>query len=93
MKHIIHGLLWTAESKTQLLENMDRICETWPELKSFVKNKKVPWIMSGLCKGESKIPPQWWDFARKHTGISESSHFQDNNFTGRKTSLVNAILK
>jgi hypothetical protein len=41
----------------------------------------------------SKIPIQDWQYAPKHTGISESSHFQDNNFTGPKLSLLAAVLK
>jgi len=42
---------------------------------------------------QSKIPIKWWTFARDHTEISESSHFQDNNYTGRKQSLLAALLK
>lgn len=72
---------------------MASICTLHPELTNWIKDKKVQWIVSGLTKAESKIEPVYWDFARKHTGISESSHFQDNNFTGRKTSLLNAVFK
>ncbi|PGG95215.1 hypothetical protein AJ80_10003 [Polytolypa hystricis UAMH7299] len=34
----------------------------------------------------------WRTYARKHTGISESSHFADNEFIGRKQTLLAAVL-
>ena len=61
---------------------MDRISKEYPELKSWIRSKKQGWILAGLTHEQSKIPIKWWTYARDHTGISESSHFQDNNFTG-----------
>lgn len=72
---------------------MDSICQVYPELERWINNKRADWIIAGLARSESRIAPEYWTFARKHTGISESSHFSDNNFTGRKTSLLNAVLK
>ena len=59
----------------------------------WLDRKQKAWILGGLCPGVSKIPILWWDMARKHTGLSESSHFQDNNVTGRKNNLLAAVLK
>jgi hypothetical protein len=61
---------------------MDCICKEYPELKSWIKSKKKGWILAGLAHEQSKIPIKWWTYAHNHTGIGESSHFQDNNFTG-----------
>ena len=49
-------------------------------------------MLAALTKEHSKIPLQWWDIALKHTGLAESSHFQDNNWTGRKLTLLGALL-
>ena len=57
------------------------------------QKQKKSWILSGLTPEQSKIPIKWWTFARDQTGISESSHFQDNNYTGREQSLLAALLK
>lgn len=92
LKHGIHQL-WEAGSKAELLYLMDCICKEYPELQSWVKNKKTDWILGGLSREQSKIPFKWWVCARKHTGLNEGSHFQDNNFTGRKISMLGAVLK
>ena len=92
MRHRILQL-WDTPSKQQLLEQMQSICSVYPELSSWLQSKKKNWILSGLTPEESKIPVRWWTYARDHTAISESSHFQDNNFTGRKISLLGAVLK
>ncbi|KAN0068226.1 hypothetical protein V8E54_013796, partial [Elaphomyces granulatus] len=92
MRHRILQL-WDMPTKNQLLEQMQSICSVYPELSSWLNSKKKTWILSGLTPEESKIPVKWWTYARDHTGISESSHFQDNNFTGRKISLLGAVLK
>lgn len=91
-KHIIH-LIWEAETKDAIISGLDQLCSIHPELTSWVKGKKKGWIMSGLTVEQSKIPVEWWKYIQDHTGISESSHFQDNNFTGRKLSLLTAVLK
>jgi hypothetical protein len=72
---------------------MDTICEEYPELRSWILNKKKGWVLGGLSREQSKIPYKWWLYAREHTGINEGSHFQDNNFTGRNISLLGAVLK
>lgn len=92
MRHRMQEL-WMAKSKDELLTEMDRVCATYPELKSWISNKQKGWVLAGLAREQSKIPIQWWTYARKHTGICESSHFEDNNFTGRKISLLGAVLK
>lgn len=92
MRHRILQL-WNMPTKSQLLEQMQSICSVYPELSSWLQSKKKNWILSGLTPEESKIPIKWWMYARDHTGISESSHFQDNNFTGRKISILGAVLK
>ncbi len=92
VKHSIHQL-WNMNSKQELLKQMDSISTTYPELKSWINSKKKRWILSGLTPEQSKVPIKWWIYARDHTGISESSHFQDNNFTGRKISFLGAVLK
>jgi hypothetical protein len=85
--------LWSAENKDQVLERMQTICTAYPELKPWVRSKQVPWILAGLSKEQSKIPTTDWIIARKHSGLSESSHFKDNNHTGRNLSLLGAVLR
>ena len=87
MRHMIQEL-WMAKSKDELLAEMDRVCAAYPELKSWISNKQKGWLLARLAREQSKIPIQWWTYARKHTGICESSHFEDNNFTDRKISLL-----
>jgi dsRNA-specific ribonuclease len=71
---------------------MASICREYPELKSWVLNKQPQWILAGLCSSESKMKPEYRLIARKHTGNGESSHFQENNFTGRGRTLIAATL-
>jgi hypothetical protein len=91
-KHLLH-LIWEAKSKPELLEHMDEISSTYPETKSWIDHKKTPWILAGLSPEQSKIPIEFWIIARKDTGVSESSHFMDNNFTGRRLSLLTTVLR
>ena len=92
LKHVVDKI-FNADTERELLFQMDNICITWPQLKPWINSKRAAWIMAGLSKARSKIPIEWWDFARKHTGIEESSHFQDNNYTGRKLSLLAAVMR
>ena len=87
--------LWQKNSRKEAVDYIHEIIHEYntPELTSWLKHKLKDWILAGLCIGSSKIPFQWWKLAAHHTGISESSHFQDNNFTGRKLSLLAAVLK
>lgn len=85
--------LWEAKSKNELLALMHEMCTKYPELQKWIQSKQKSWILSGLTPEQSRIDYRWWIYARDHTGITESSHFQDNNFTGRKLSLLNAVLK
>jgi hypothetical protein len=64
----------------------------WPETEPWFKNKKVPWVLSGITRGASKIPINWWKAAQHHTGACESSHFMENEAVGRKKSLLGAVL-
>jgi hypothetical protein len=91
-KHRLH-LIWEAPSKEDVISQLDSLASVFPEISKWIKNKKKSWILSGLTPEQSKIPVKWWTFARDQTGISESSHFQDNNYTGRKQSLLAALLK
>jgi hypothetical protein len=92
-RYLLLDQLFACETSDQIAERMLSICQTYPDLKTWILNKQPTWLMAGLAKSASKVPIAYWHFARKHTGNSESSHFQENNFTGRKTSLLNAILK
>jgi hypothetical protein len=85
--------IWEAETEQKLTARMQSICTLHPELTSWINNKKKTWILAGLAKEKSKVPHKWWAYARKHTGIGESSHFQDNNFTGRKLCVLTAVLR
>lgn len=85
--------VWNAEDKAILLRNMDRICTAWPELRHWINAKRKDWILAGLSKQASQIPTEWWEHARKTTGYAESSHFMDNNFTGRKRNLLAVCLQ
>ncbi|PYH88476.1 hypothetical protein BO71DRAFT_136463 [Aspergillus ellipticus CBS 707.79] len=91
-KYKIRGL-WEASTTQEILEHIQCLSTEYPELKHWLENKKPPWILSGLAAELSKIPYLDWIYARKHTGLSESSHFQDNNYTGRKLSLLAAVLR
>jgi hypothetical protein len=91
-KHQLHQI-WEASSKEEVVRKLHGLAEIFPELRNWIKNKEKPWILSGLTPEQSKIPIQWWVYARDQTGIGESSHFQENNYTGRKQSLLAACLK
>jgi hypothetical protein len=93
IRHEFFQLLFGANSRLEIDAHMRAICLEYPELKQWMLNKKPRWLLAGLTRSESKVPFKYWLQARKHTGIGESSHFQDNNFTGRKTSMLNAVLK
>ena len=89
----IHECLWQSQSRLELEKNMDSICSAYPELTNWVNNKRKPWIIAGLCHEVSKIPPEWRSKAPKETGLGESSHFADNNYSGRKNTKVGSVLK
>jgi hypothetical protein len=93
IRHEFFQLLFGANSKVEIDAHMQSICIEYPELKQWILNKKPRWLLAGLTRSESKVPYSSWLRARKHTGVGESSHFQDNNFTGRRTSMLNAVLK
>jgi len=86
-------LIWTANSKAEVIQIMDDVAEKWPETQKWFANKKVDWILAGITSEASKIPIRWWTNAPHHTGISESSHFHDNEAVGRKQALLAAILR
>jgi hypothetical protein len=58
MKHSIHQI-WNVKSKQDLLKQMDDISTTYPELKSWIDNKKTGWILAGLTPEQSKMPIKW----------------------------------
>lgn len=94
-KHALENI-WNARSYDEVMTKMESLKNIYPEdakLHHWLDRKRKAWILGGLCPGVSKIPILWWDMARKHTGLSESSHFQDNNVTGRKNNLLAAVLK
>ena len=91
-RHYIINHIFTSETRAELITRMDSICQVWPELKTWIVHKKPAWIMCGLIKSESKIDYQYWVIAKKHTGDSESSHCQENNFVGRQGTLVGSLL-
>ena len=85
--------IWEQDTLQSLHRCMDSICTLYPELKSWIESKRVDWILAGLTTEQTKVPNKWWTYARHHTGIEESSHFSDNNYTGRKISLLAAVLR
>lgn len=89
----IIGEIWDFQDSESLERELVKIYTKYPELKNWCKNKMADWILAGLAKDRSRIPGIWWDYARKHSGLSESSHFQENNFTGRKLNLLAAVLR
>jgi hypothetical protein len=84
--------LFDASSMTELRDIIDEVSQRFLETANWFKNKLPPWILAGINSEASKIPEQWWANAYHHTGISESSHFMDNEAVGRKLSLLSAIL-
>lgn len=86
-------LIWEAKTKQDVIDLLDQMASTWPETSNWVKNKKKDWILAALSSQHSKIPIDWWNNATHHTGISESSHFMDNEAVGRKQALLTGILK
>jgi hypothetical protein len=87
-------LLWTdVDNLSALKEHIQSICVTFPEMKSWYANKETNWILAGLSAKASKVPYEWRKIARKDTNASESSHAQDNFFTGTKNALLHSILK
>jgi hypothetical protein len=91
---VLHSMkdIFEGDSVQEIVRRIDGICSVYPELKPWFKNKRKDWMLAALTKEHSKIPLQWWDIALKHTGLAESSHFQDNNWTGRKLTLLGALL-
>ena len=85
--------IWYEDTVTSVIQRIDSISTLYPKLKSWINSKKADWILAGLTTEQSKVPYDWWTFARKHTGIGESSHFTDNNYSGRKISLLAAVLR
>ncbi|OJD12483.1 hypothetical protein ACJ73_09344, partial [Blastomyces percursus] len=85
--------IWDMNNKRDILEQMDTMAKLWPELKTWLNSKRKDWILSALTLEQSRISADWWTFARNHTGITESSHFADNEFVGRKQTLLAAVLK
>ncbi|KAI9751102.1 MAG: hypothetical protein M1835_001264, partial [Candelina submexicana] len=90
--HLI-AQLWEAETVDELDERMTSIGLLYPKLKTWIKHRQTTWILAGLCQEKSRIPTYWWLLARSHTGIEESSHYQDNEYAGRKLSLLASILR
>jgi hypothetical protein len=86
-------LMWNATSKAEVLKLMQETETQWPETKNWFKGKRADWILAGLTQEASKIPISWWNNAPKHTGVSESSHYHDNEAVGRKQALLTAILR
>ena len=92
-RYSILDLIFGAKNRGEVAKCMHGMCLAYPELKSWLVNKQPQWLLSGIAQAESRILPEYWLAARKHTGNSESSHFQENNFTGRKVSLLCAVLR
>ena len=86
-------LLWEAGSITEYRKHIKELCTTYPELESWFKAKQKPWIVSALIQSESRVPGISWVYARKNTNLAESTHFEDNNATGRKLTLLGVILR
>jgi len=91
-RYVILDKLFNASSQEELRQHMQSMCAMYPELKAWIVNKQPQWLLSGLCQSESKVTTSYWIYAKKHTGDSEGSHFQENNFTGRGRSLIAAAL-
>jgi hypothetical protein len=88
--------LWNSSSRDELLGKVDSILQLFPgdKLKRWLQHKtSKPWILGALCPGQSKMDYEHWRLVSKQTNISESSHFQDNNATGRKLSLLGGVLR
>jgi hypothetical protein len=91
--------LWNSSSRDELLKKVDGILEVFADdkLKRWLQHKtSKPWILGALCPGQSKmgyVAYEYWRLVSKHTNISESSHFLDNNATGRKLSLLGGVLR
>lgn len=92
-RHTVLNDLFGGSTRAALLDNMRSICRQYPDLKRWIRHKQAHWLVSGLAHSESKVPIEYWTIARKHTGLCESSHFQENNYVGRKTSMLHACLK
>lgn len=94
MYDIVAHRLFNSNSRAELDSQMDEICRAYPELMAWIRGKQGKrWIRAALSGQETKIPIEWWMNARKHTGLNESSHFSDNNFAGRKNTIIGGILK
>lgn len=86
-------MIWNANSKAEVIRIMDEVVEKWLETEKWFQNKKVDWILAGITLEASKIPIEWWMNVLYYTGISESSHFYDNEVVGRKQALLTVILR
>lgn len=92
MRHYIQQI-WKAEKKQDVIRYMNRACQAYTELAPWFNAKKNPWILSALCQEVSKIDTLWWKIAHKNTNLCESSHFEDNYFTGKSISLLAGVMR
>ena len=94
-RYIIIDKLFTTSgpvTRSALAAHMHSMCTLYPELRTWIINKQPQWLLSGICQSESRVAIEDWTLAKKHTGDSESSHFQENNFIGRGRSICAAAL-
>ena len=45
-----------------LMARMQSIYTLYPELISWINNKKTTWIFTGLAKEKSKVLYKWWAY-------------------------------
>ena len=87
------NIIQNVTLKAEVIRIIDKVVEKWLETEKWFQNKRVDQILARITLEVSKIPIDQWINAPHYTGISESSHFHDNEAVGRKQALLTAILR
>ncbi len=84
--------LLNAPSKDAFKQQVQSLCEEYPNRKDWFKGKLANWMIAGLVASASKVPSKWRTYAAKSTNIAESGHWEDYVAVGQKQSLLAVIL-
>lgn len=85
-------LLLNAPSKDAFKQQVEALCQQYPNRKDWFKGKLASWIIAGLVPSASKVLSKWRTYAAKTSNIAESGHWEDYVAVGQKRSLLAVIL-
>ncbi|KAJ9364238.1 hypothetical protein DTO280E4_2001 [Paecilomyces variotii] len=78
--------------------NCDRILQTLRnhnnrDIRTWVKHKEIPWILSGLNANYSRMPSITFNTYQRNSNAVEAIHHRDQVLTGTGISLLSAIIQ